>query len=79
MNTIITAQELKEKLSQGPLHFKFIKSDLSERIAHGTTNLAHVPDYNHPKGGQAPNGVIPFYDLEKQAWRSVSAFNTIWI
>ncbi len=80
MNTIITSQELKEKLSQGPLHFKFLKTDgLTERIAHGTTDLSLIPEEDHPKGGEAPNNIISYYDLEKKAWRSVSAFNTIWI
>ena len=79
MNQIITAQELRAKLSQGPVNFKFIKSDGTERVANGTTNMSNVPESQHPKGGKAPDSIIAFYDLDKQAWRSLSISSTIWI
>jgi len=68
MNTL--AQELRERLNQGVVYFKFTKTDGTERIATGTRLASEV-------GGEAPTGrgteavgVIAYWDLDKNAWRS---------
>ena len=63
--------ELKSKLKQGPVRFAFRKKDGSLRLAYGTLDLDKIPASNHPKGGEASPKILPFYDLEKFAWRSV--------
>lgn len=63
--------ELKSKLKQGPVRFAFRKKDGSLRLAYGTLDLDKIPASNHPKGGEASPKILPFYDLEKFAWRSI--------
>ena len=63
--------ELKSKLKQGPVRFAFRKKDGSLRLAYGTLDLDKIPSSNHPKGGEASPKILPFYDLEKFAWRSI--------
>ena len=60
---------LLDKMSKGIAEFEFIKKDGTHRHAFGTrvNNLVR----NHVKGGKAPNGVIPFWDVEIGEWRSV--------
>ena len=65
-------KNLKVKLSEGATKFAFVKKDGSVRIALGTTNLQIVPRDKHPKGNKASDKVVTFFDLEKQAWRSLS-------
>lgn len=66
--------ELREALRNGETKFAFIKKSGEVRVALGTTNLDFIPSENHPKGDKAPNDkVVTFFDLEKQAWRCLSA------
>ncbi len=68
-----TADELRERLRQGPVRFAFRKKDGTLRLAYGTLDLTKVPQENHPKGErQSSPKVIPFFDLDKFEWRSVS-------
>lgn len=67
------ATELKAALRKGLVKFTFKKVDGSIREAFGTRNMKYVPTENHPKGtGVEVDSVVKFYDLDKQAWRSVS-------
>jgi hypothetical protein len=68
-----TADELRERLRQGPIRFAFRKKDGTLRLAYGTLDLNKVPQENQPKGErQSSPKVIPFFDLDKFEWRSVS-------
>jgi hypothetical protein len=67
-----SVEELKTKLMSGPVRFAFRKKDGSLRLAYGTLDLTKIPNDQQPKGGQAPPRTLPFFDLEKFAWRSVS-------
>ena len=73
----ITAEQLKQKLAAGPLHFTFRKVDNTIRKAYGTTNLSNIPATQHPTGGVGPNNCIPFYDLESQSWKSCPMYTDI--
>jgi hypothetical protein len=68
-----SVDDLRNKLSNGPVRFAFRKKDGSLRLAYGTTDLSKIPDDQHPKGtGTTSPLILPFYDLEKFAWRSIS-------
>ena len=70
----ITHDALRAELRKGVLAFGFKKLDGTFRTAVGTTNLSLIPTEHHPKGGRAssPRAVV-FFDVEKRAWRSLSA------
>jgi len=65
--------ELKEKLRQGPTNFAFRKKDGSLRLAKGTLKLELIPGDLQPKSGnEASPKILPFFDLDKSEWRSIS-------
>ena len=63
------AEELQESLNKGVIKFAFKKVGGSLRIALGTRSLDQIPAAKHPKGGREVDSTIPYYDLEKGAWR----------
>lgn len=80
------ADVLREKLLQGEVNFVFKKADGSRRAAVGTTNLDIVPRDLWPKEmssieestqKQQSSGVVRFFDIEKQAWRSCKVENIL--
>jgi hypothetical protein len=76
---LISHEALKSRLSQGAVTFFFKKIGGELRQAIGTTDLSRIPTLGQPKGGRKPPGVTPFFDLEKNEWRSVSHEKEIWI
>ena len=67
-----TVEDLKAKLKSGPVRFAFRKKDGSLRLAYGTLDLNKIPADQQPKSGkEASPKILPFYDLEKFAWRSI--------
>jgi len=69
----ISIEELRNLLRKQIINFKFIKLNGEIRPARGTTNLKFIPQRDHPKGVRSPSSkVATFYDLSKDAWRSVS-------
>lgn len=65
-------EDLRKQLRQGPVRFAFRKKDGSLRIAYGTLDLSKIPADAQPKGNPAPEAILPYYDLDKFAWRSIS-------
>ena len=67
----MTRQEIIDRLNAAVQEFKYTKKDGSERVAKGTRNPDVVNENNAtPKGtGVERDGVITYYDLEKEAWR----------
>lgn len=66
------AQQLKEALRKGHVKFSYTKKDGTIREAYGTTEQ-HEVDYfgATPTGsGAEKTGVIAYFDLEKEGWRS---------
>ena len=77
--TKVSAEELKSRLSAGVVRFFFQKKDGSLREALGTSNLSSIPQGHHPSGvRQAPSSVVPFFDIEKQQWRSAKVDAELW-
>lgn len=68
----LTREQIIETLKSGIVNFKYIKKDGTERIANGTRNMEFIETQDAtPKGtGVERTGVITYYDLEKQSWRS---------
>jgi hypothetical protein len=68
---------LNEALELDIVTFTFTKTLGSSRIATGTRNLVLIPDKYHPKGsGRAtPDGILKFFDWNKQQWRSCRESN----
>ena len=75
----MTTEQIKERLAQGVCSFKYTKKDGSERIASGTRHAEFIRTQGaEPKGtGTEKIGVITYYDLEKQGWRSFNEENFV--
>jgi hypothetical protein len=69
----VTIEELRDVLNNKVLNFEFIKLDGEVRPAKGTTMMKYIPKEEHPTGDHpSSDKVAAFYDLSKDAWRSVS-------
>ena len=68
--------KFRQWLSDGVVTFTFMKKDGSLREARGTTHPLLIPSEDQPLS-LGPESVthlksIPFYDIDKKAWRSFS-------
>ena len=69
----ISVPELRKLLRKKIVNFEFIKLDGHVRPAQGTTMMKHIPPEDHPKGIRPSSDMVAtFFDLDKEAWRSVS-------
>lgn len=75
----ISPSSLREALNKGTIQFAFRKKDGNLRLALGTTNLELVPIEDHPAGNGSSSKVVPYFDLNKNQWRSVSAVEPIYL
>lgn len=76
----INPAELRARLNEGTVQFAFKKLDGNLRTAVGTTNLDTIPVDAHPTGkGKSATSVVTFFDLTKNAWRSVSTSREMFI
>ena len=70
-----------QALNSGIVTFSFWKKDGSIREAKGTTHPLLIPDDKRPKNNnQSPitnHQSIPYYDLDRNDWRSFSITNFI--
>lgn len=79
------ADVLREKLQQGETNFVFKKADGSRRAAVGTTNIDLIPgdmlgSHLTPEQSieeQRMRGVVRYFDIEKQSWRSCKVENIL--
>ena len=73
-NTMILLQELKKRMQDEVVCFTFNKTDGSSRQAFGTRDREVIGNHSaQPKGKQTNrqfSGTFPYFDIEKQAWRS---------
>ena len=68
-----TPARLREMLKNSVVSFRFVKKNGELRLAMGTTDLNRIPSELHPKTNRPVNNKsVNFFDVEKQAWRSVS-------
>jgi hypothetical protein len=69
----ISVPELRKLLRKKIVNFEFIKLDGEIRPSRGTTMMKYIPPKDHPKGIRPSSPkVATFFDLDKDAWRSVS-------
>ena len=69
----IAIGELRKLLRKKIVNFEFIKLDGHVRPARGTTMFKYIPDDQQPKGIRPSSDMVAtFWDMEKDAWRSVS-------
>lgn len=70
-------ENIKKCLEEGVVTFTFTKANGETRVAHGTRILdpaiaTGYSDEHAPKGtGKETPGVVPYWDVDKEAWRSV--------
>ena len=69
---MVNVQEFKQALRSNRVKFTFTKVDGTERIAIGTTQKETLDCFGvMPNGsGKEKVGVVAYYDLEKEGWRS---------
>lgn len=69
----ISVPELRKLLRKKIVNFEFIKLDGEVRPARGTTMMKYIPKEDQPKGIRpSSDAVATFFDMDKEAWRSVS-------
>ncbi len=74
MKKSLSIKALRSNLRKGPFKFYFEKKDGTIREAYGTLNMELIPEANQPKTDRASSPmIVTFYDLNKDAWRSLSA------
>ncbi len=67
-----TIAELEESLNKGIVKFAFKKVGGSLRIALGTTSLSQIPNAKHPTKKSNVPSTLPYFDIEKGAWRCMN-------
>jgi len=73
MGEPVSVPELRDILRKKVLNFEFVKLNGEVRPAKGTTMQKYIPSEDHPKGIKpSSDKVAVFFDLSKDAWRSVS-------
>jgi len=76
----VKAEKLQEMLRKDVVVFTFKKLDGTMRAGMGTTDPNKIPAVNIRVGTDKPTGnKVPFFDLEKGEWRSVSKTSDIYI
>ena len=75
----MTTEQLKETLKDGTFQFQYTKKDGSVRTATGTRNLTLLEYYGATPNGNGPEkeGVITYYDIDANGWRSFITENFI--
>ena len=76
-------ESFRDALSNGFARFTYYKKDGTNRTALGTRSSVLIPTDKLPKcpqenhEGDECTKAIPYFDLEKQEWRSFSVFNFV--
>ena len=75
----ITEEGIKRILALGDVYFSYLKKDGTVREAYGTRNTNIINEYNaSPRGNSSEkDGVITYYDIEFEGWRSFKIENFI--
>ena len=76
---IFTDEAIIERFASGDVYFSYLKKDGTVREAYGTRNTNIINEYNaSPKGNSSEkDGVITYYDIEFEGWRSFKIENFI--
>ncbi len=78
-------ESVRDALTNGFARFTYLKKDGTTRTALGTRSLSLVPIDKLPKGDMSDGTAtwedsakaIPYFDLDKNEWRSFSVLNFI--
>lgn len=77
-------ESFRDALSNGFARFTYYKKDGTTRTALGTRSAALIPVDKLPKGDMSDGAAavdntkaIPYFDLEKNEWRSFSVLNFV--
>ena len=75
----ITEEGIKGILASGDVYFSYLKKDGIVREAYGTRNTNIINENNATPTGNSSekDGVITYYDLEFEGWRSSKIENFI--
>jgi hypothetical protein len=73
----INHEVLEEKLKLGEVIFEYNKKDGILRQAKGTSKTEMIPEGLRPKGGVKATRGTPYFDLELNEWRSITADSQI--
>ena len=75
----IDIQRFRELLRKGGVNFSYKKIDGTIREARGTLDFNMIPEESYPIGtGKATSySTISYFDLDKNAWRSLRTDNLI--
>jgi len=68
---IISIKALRNILQEGKIRFEYEKKDGSKRQAYGTLWEGCIPDDKKPSGMGYVGSNLRYYDLDKEAWRSI--------
>jgi len=68
----VKMEELKEILQMEKAHFEYKKKDGTLRQAFGTLQFGYIPENLHPKNTDYESNNFRYFDLDKNAWRSIS-------
>lgn len=75
------AEKLKNKLQEGIVTFSYRKTNGEDRVATGTTKMSLVPEDKRPQNNNAneySSGMTQkYFDIEKNAWRSLRKDNLV--
>lgn len=76
---VYTEEAIKNRLASGDVHFTYRKKDGTEREAYGTrnTDIITINDAMPSGNGSEKAGVITYYDLNSNGWRSFKVENFI--
>jgi hypothetical protein len=81
-------EDIRTDLRNGYVHFTYVKADGSYRVALGTLNPALIPADKMPKTDKTESdialqenrdrlGLISYYDLNKDGWRSFYFYSLV--
>ena len=81
-------EDIRTDLRNGYVHFTYVKADGSYRVALGTLNSALIPADKMPKTDKTESdialqenrdrlGLISYYDLNKDGWRSFYFYSLV--
>lgn len=73
MEKIVKTKKFKKMLEKGEVHFVYTKKDGTSREAKGTRKTELIPESFQPNDGAEEYANLRYFDLDKNAWRSISS------
>lgn len=73
MEKIVKTKRFRKMLEKGKVHFEYTKKDGTLREATGTRKAELIPESFQPKESSEEYVNLRYFDLDKNAWRSISS------